>query len=146
MSAATFNSRSPDNYMLPSFTPSKARLWTGRVLYGIIAVLLGLDVAMKLAMVPQAIQGSASLGFTPQHVFIIGCIGLVCLIVYLIPRTRILGAVLWTAYFGGTVVTHLRAGNPLFTHILFGVYLSTAMWISLYLFDSRVRTIIAPTR
>jgi hypothetical protein len=105
-----------------------------------------MDVAMKLAMTTAAVQGSAPLGFTPQHVFIIGCIGIVCLVIYLIPRTRVLGVVLWTGYFGGTVVTHLRVGNPLFTHILAGVYLCIIMWGALYLFDPRVRAIIAPTR
>lgn len=146
MSASIFDSRSFGSSASSSFMPSKVRLWTGRVMYGIIAVLLAMDVGVKLAMAAPAVQGSAPLGFTPQHVFIIGCIGLICLVVYLIPRTRILGAVLWTAYFGGTVVTHLRVGNPLFTHILAGVYLCTLIWIALYLFDPRVRTMIAPAR
>jgi hypothetical protein len=150
MSASILDSRSfstsTNTSMSNSFAPSRARLWTGRVMYGIIAILLAMDTGMKLAMAPQAIQGSAPLGFTPQHVFIIGWIGLVCLVTYLIPRTRILGTVLWTAYFGGTVVTHLRVGNPLFTHILSGVYLCTVMWISLYLFDPRVAPMIGPVR
>jgi len=128
------------------FAPSQLRLWVGRVLYGIIGLLLAMDVAVKLIMAPAAVQGSAPLGFTPQHVWIIGCIGLVCLAAYLIPRTRILGAVLWTGYFGGTVVTHLRVGNPLFSHILCGVYLGAAIWVSLYLFDPRVRAMLARPR
>jgi len=150
MSASMLDSRSfgtsANTSISNAFAPSKARQWTGRVIYGIIAILLAMDAGVKLAMAPQAIQGSAPLGFTPQHVLIIGWIALVCLVTYLIPRTRILGAVLWTAYFGGTVVTHLRAGNPLFTHILSGVYLCTLMWISLYLFDPRVAPMIGPVR
>jgi hypothetical protein len=144
MSTSIFNASSSATHS--SFTPSRVRLWTGRVIYGITVLLLGLDVSVKLAMSAQAVQGSAPLGFTPQHVLIIGCIGFVCLVTYLIPRTRILGALLWTGYFGGTVVTHLRVGNPLFTHILCGVYLGIFIWGSLYLFDPRVRTIIAPAR
>ena len=145
MSASILNSRS-FGISTNSFAPSKARLWTGRVIYGIIAILLAIDVGMKLAMGPEVIEGSVPLGFAPQHVFIIGWIGLACLVTYLIPRTRILGTVLWTAYFGGTVVTHLRVGNPLFTHILFGVYLCILMWVALYLFDPRVAPMIASTR
>jgi hypothetical protein len=147
MSTSTFNSHAftnSSNTPTSSFFPSKARLWTGRVLYGLILLFLTFDTGIKLAMTPQAIEGSIALGFTAQHVFVIGWIALGCLVISLIPRTRIFGALLWTAYFGGTVVTHLRLGNPLFTHILFGVYICVLMWIALYLFDSRVATILEP--
>ena len=123
-------------------TTSRAALWTSRVITGIVALLLAMDAGMKLIQAKPAIEGSAQLGFAPASVFVIGVIAAVCLVLYLIPRTAPLGAILWTGYFGGAVVTHLRAGNPLFTHILSGVYVSTLIWISLYLRDARVRALV----
>jgi DoxX-like family len=121
---------------------SRAALWTGRVITGIVAILLAMDAGIKLVRAKPAIEGSAQLGFGPDQVFVIGVIAAVCLILYLVPRTAPLGAILWTGYFGGAVVTHLRVGNPLFTHILSGVYVSTLIWISLYLRDPRVRALV----
>ena len=89
-----------------------------------------------------AVEGSAQLGFTPDQVFVIGVIAAVCLVVYLIPRTAPLGAVLWTGYFGGAIVTHFRVGNPLFSHVLFPIYVSTLIWASVYLRDPRVRAVL----
>jgi len=148
MSASLLDSRSflTATPATSAFTPSRLRVWTGRAVYGLTVALLSLDVWMKVAMTPQAVQGSAQIGFTPQHVMTIGIISLVCLAFYVIPRTRLLGAVLWTGYFGGAVVTHLRLNNPLFTHILSGVYMGILIWGSLYLFDPRVRGMIARVR
>ncbi|HEV7994072.1 MAG TPA: DoxX family protein [Gemmatimonadaceae bacterium] len=123
-------------------TTSRAALWTSRILTGIVALLLAMDAGIKLVRAKPAIEGSAQLGFGPDQVFVIGVIALVCLILYLVPRTAPLGAVLWTGYFGGAVVTHLRVGNPLFTHVLSGVYVSTLIWVSLYLRDPRVRALV----
>ncbi|MEO8563891.1 MAG: DoxX family protein [bacterium] len=126
--------------------PGKAALWTSRILTGIVAVLLAMDAGMKLIRAKAAVEGSVQLGFAPDQVFVIGVIALVCLVLYLVPRTAPLGAVLWTGYFGGAVVTHLRVGNPLFTHILSGVYVSTLIWVSLYLRDPRVRALVGKAR
>jgi hypothetical protein len=125
-----------------STRPSRKALWTSRIITGIVAILLAMDAGLKLVQAKPAIEGSAQLGFTPANVFVIGVIAVVCLILYLVPRTAPLGAVLWTGYFGGAVVTHLRVGNPLFTHILSGVYVATLIWISLYLRDPRVRALV----
>jgi hypothetical protein len=114
----------------------------GRVLTGIVALLLALDTGVKLALAKAAVEGSAQLGFTPQQVFIIGVIAAVCLVLYLIPRTAPIGAVLWTGYFGGAILLHFRAGNPLFTHILPPIYVSILIWGSLYLRDPRVRAVV----
>jgi hypothetical protein len=137
----------PTAYAAPRTTTrtdhtSRKALWTSWIITGILAVLLTLDAAVKLVQSKEAIEGSAQLGFSPQTVFVIGIIGLICLAIYLVPRTAPLGAILWTAYFGGTVVTHLRVGNPLFTHVLFGVYVCTLLWVSLYLRDPRVRALV----
>jgi hypothetical protein len=72
----------------------------------------------------------------------LGAILLACAILYAIPRTSVLGAILLTAYMGGAVATHVRVGSPIFTHILFGVYLGVFLWGGLYLRDRRVRELI----
>ena len=92
--------------------PSRRSVITGRMLTGIVALLLTLDAGIKLVGAKAAVEGSAQLGFTPQQVFVIGVIAAVCLVLYLIPRTAPIGAVLWTGYFGGAIVTHLRARQP----------------------------------
>jgi hypothetical protein len=74
----------------------------------------------------------------------IGLIQVVCLAVYLLPRTAILGAVLWTGYLGGAIATHVRVGNPLFSHILFPIYVAALLWGGLWLRDRRLRGVFAP--
>src|SRR5215207_4405730 len=108
--------------------PSRRAVIAGRVLTGIVTVLLALDAGIKLAMAKPAIEGSAQLGFSPEQVFVIGVIATVCLVLYLIPRTAPIGAVLWTGYFGGAIVTHFRLGNPLLTHVLSPIYVSALIW------------------
>jgi hypothetical protein len=125
-----------------SSLPSRRSVIAGRVMTGIVALLLALDSGIKLVGAKAAVEGSAQLGFTPQQVFVIGVIAAVCLVVYLIPRTAPIGAVLWTGYFGGAIVTHLRVNDPLFTHILFPIYVSALIWGSLYLRDPRVRAVV----
>ena len=86
------------------------------------------------------------LGFASHHVLTIGLIGLVCLVLYVVPRTAALGAVLWTGYFGGAIATHHRLENPLFTHTLFPIYVAALLWGALYLRDPRVRALLRPAR
>lgn len=122
--------------------PSNGALWTGRVLTAILSALLLLDSVVKLARVPQAVEGTVQLGYPAATLVPIGFVALFCLVLYVIPRTAVLGAILWTGYFGGAVATHLRAGNPLFTHILSPVYFGAAIWLALWLRDRRVRALI----
>ena len=122
--------------------PSRRAVITGWILSGFISVLLALDAGIKLVRAKAAIDGSAPLGFTPDQVFVIGVIAVVCLVLYLIPRTAPLGAVLWTGYFGGAIVTHFRVGNPLLTHVLSPIYVSAIIWGGLYLRDPRVRALL----
>jgi hypothetical protein len=146
MSATLLRSASSDSLRPTTFArpplPSRRSVIAGRVLTGIVALLLTLDAGIKLVGAKAAVEGSAQLGFTPQQVFVIGVIAAVCLVLYLIPRTAPIGAVLWTGYFGGAIVTHLRVGNPLFTHILPPIYVSILIWGSLYLRDPRVRAAV----
>jgi hypothetical protein len=125
-----------------SYLPSRRSVIAGRVLTGIVALLLALDAGVKLVLAKAAVEGSVQLGFTPQQVFVVGVIAAICLVIYLIPRTAPIGAVLWTGYFGGAIVTHFRLGNPLLTHVLFPIYVSILIWGSLYLRDPRVRAVV----
>src|SRR5215207_10538305 len=99
-SAAIDTTRSSTSVRASIARPSRRAVIAGRVLTGIAAVLLALDAGVKLAMAKPAIEGSAQLGFSPEQVFVIGVIATVCLVLYLIPRTAPIGAVLWTGYFG----------------------------------------------
>ena len=104
------------------------------------------DAVIKLAGAKEAVDGTVQLGWQPHHLPIIGSIALVLLVLYAIPRTAPLGAVLWTGYFGGAVATQLRVDNPLFSHTLFPIYIAAIVWGGLYLRDPRVRALIRPPR
>ena len=120
--------------------------WAGRILSGIAVLFLTFDLAMKLSGVKEAVDGTVKLGWQPHHLPILGGIQIVCLVLYLIPRTAPLGAVLWTGYLGGAVATHLRVDDPLFSHILFPPYVAALIWGGLYLRDARVRALLRPAR
>jgi hypothetical protein len=121
-------------------TPAAA--WTGRALTALFALfILGASVAPKLLLLPVAEETMAQLGWPAGYAFMIGIIELACLALYLFPRTSVLGAVLMTGLLGGAIATHIRAGSPLFSHILFGVYLGLFMWGGLWLRDGRLRAL-----
>ena len=115
-------------------------IWTGRVMTGLVTVfMLGASIAPKFLGMPIADETMQQLGWPPGYVLTIGVIEFVCLALYLYPRTNVLGAVLFTALLGGAMATHIRAGSPLFSHTLFGVYLGLFMWGGLWLRDPAVR-------
>lgn len=144
MSATPLDSSLPAPVV--STSRSAATRWSGRILTGIVVLFLSFDVGIKLAGAKVAVDGTVQLGFAAHDVLTIGLIGLVCLVLYVIPRTAPLGAVLWTGYFGGAIATHLRLGNPLFTHILAPIYVAALLWGALYLRDPRVRALLRPAR
>ena len=121
---------------------SKGQLWTGRVLSGMGVLFLIMDTAFKLIASPMAAQTTEELGYPVRLVPVIGWIEAILLVLYLFPRTSVLGALLWTGYLGGAVATHFRIGNPLFTHQLFPIYIATFLWLGLWLRDRRLRTIL----
>lgn len=115
-------------------------IWAGRVLTGLVTLfMLGASIAPKFLGMPIAEETMQQLGWPPGYVFTIGVVELVCLALYLYPRTNVLGAVLFTALLGGAMATHIRAGSPLFSHTLFGVYLGIFVWGGLWLRDPAVR-------
>jgi hypothetical protein len=126
-----------------SAAPSRRAVLAGRILGGFVVLFLGFDLTLKLASVPMAIEGTTELGYPADVVFTIGLIQLACLALYLIPRTAPLGALLWTGYLGGAIATHVRVGNPLFSHTLFPIYIAVMLWGSLWLRDRRVRGLLA---
>jgi hypothetical protein len=123
-------------------TVSKGQLWTGRVLSGIAVLFLTMDTVFKLIISSAAVETTEQLGYPVRLVPVIGWIEVVLLVLYLIPRTSVFGALLWTGYLGGAVATHFRIGNPLFTHMLFPIYIATLLWLGLWLRDRRVRAIL----
>jgi len=132
----------------PSGAPSlRARspraLWTGRALSGFALAFLTWDTLIKLSLHPMAVQSSASLGFGPEALLVIGALEALCLVLYALPLTAPVGAVLWTGYLGGAIATHLRLGNPLFSHTLFPIYVAILLWGGLALRDRRVMSLLA---
>jgi len=115
----------------------------GLILSGLAVLFLAFDAGMKVLSVPAAVEGTTQLGYPASAVTGIGILQVILLALYLIPRTAILGAVLWTGYLGGAVATHVRVSNPLFTHVLFPVYVAILLWGGLWLRDRRTRALLA---
>ena len=121
---------------------SNKAIWAGRILSGIAVLFLAFDAILKLLNLPEAVKGTEQLGYKASVIVPLGILQLIILIIYLIPRTSVLGAILWTGYLGGAIATHVRVGNPLFTHILFPVYLAVLLWLGLWLRDRRLRELL----
>lgn len=111
----------------------------GRVLSGIAIAFMTMDTSMKLFSVKEAVEGTAALGFNTNVILPLGLIQLVALVLYIIPRTAPIGALLFTGYLGGAVAIHVRLGNPVFTHMLSPIYVAILLWGGLFLRDARVR-------
>jgi hypothetical protein len=121
---------------------ASAAIWTGWVLTGLFALfILGASVFPKLTGMPVAEETMAQLGWPSGYVLMIGLMELTFLVLYLIPRTSLLGAVLFTGLLGGAMATQIRAESPLFTHVLFSIYLGLFMWGGLWLRDANLRTL-----
>ena len=125
-------------------TVSRRRLWAGRILSGLVVAFLVVDAAMKVLKLPVVLEASKQLGFSEGSIFAIGVVLLACTVTYLVPRFSLVGALLITGYLGGAIATHVRLGNPLFSHTLFPLYVAALVWGGLYLRDPRVRVLFAP--
>ena len=124
--------------------PSSAALWTGRVMSAIVILFLIFDAVIKLIPIAPVIDSMAELGYPATSVIArsLGVITLACALLYAWPRSAVLGAILMTGLLGGAIATHLRVGSPVFTHLLFGVYLGLLAWGGLFLRDPRLRAMI----
>ncbi len=120
---------------------SRKILWTGRILSLLLASFLTFSAVMKFAQPPDVVSGFEHLGIPIRLAVGIGIVEIACAIIYLIPQTAVLGAILITGYLGGATMTHLRVGDPFIMPPIIGV----VAWIGLFLRDRRVRE-LAPLR
>lgn len=118
--------------------PSKATLITGRILSYALGLMLIATGALKFTTSPDAEKALAHIGLAPTLVPKIGVLEIICTLIYLIPQTAVLGAILLTGYFGGAILTHLRVGDPFVVQIILGV----VVWLGLYLREPRLRALL----
>jgi hypothetical protein len=118
--------------------------WTGRVLSGLVIVFLLFDGAIKLVPWPVVTETMDKMGYGSSETLArsLGIITIVCTVLYSVPPTSILGAILLTGYLGGAMASHVRIDSPLFTHTLFGFYLGVMLWGGLWLRDADLRKFI----
>lgn len=129
---------------VPVVTTSSKALWTGRVLSGLVVLFLLVDAGYKLIrpLPAPAVEAFGKLGYPIEFAAGIGILLLSCVALYLIPRTSVFGAILLTGYLGGAVASHVRVGDPWFSHALFPVYIGLLIWGGLYLRDEKLRALI----
>jgi hypothetical protein len=126
--------------------PAKARRWIGLALSGVAVLFVAFDVVLHI-WAPQPVADSMTeLGWPVGLAPVLGTLELACLALYLVPRTSILGAVLFTGYLGGAIATNLRVGKPLLGFVLFPLYLALMLWGGLWLRDARLRVLLPVER
>ncbi|MBR1203439.1 MULTISPECIES: DoxX family protein [unclassified Bradyrhizobium] len=123
---------------------SKPARITGRVVSGVVILFLLFDGAIKLLPLPVVTETMDKMGFGASDTLArsLGIITIVCTLLYSVPPTSILGAILLTGYLGGAIASHVRIGSPLFSHTLFGLYLGLMVWGGLYLRDGNLRALL----
>ena len=122
-------------------TGSKTTIWVGRVMSALPILFLTADGIAKLIKPVQVVEATVKLGYPESVIFGLGVVLLICTILYAIPRTSVLGAILLTGYLGGATATHVRVGGPIFS-ILFPGLLGALIWGGLYLRDGRLRALL----
>ena len=120
----------------------ESRPWAGYLISGLPVLFLLFDSLGKFVKPEPVVTGTVELGYQETVILPLGIILLVCTIIYLIPKSSVLGAILLTGYLGGAVATHVRVGNPLFTHTLFPVYIGILLWLGIYLRSPGLRRLI----
>ena len=121
---------------------SKKTLWSGRVVSALVVLVLLMDGVMKPVNPAPVVPGMTKLGYPLSLTSVIGIVLLVCVLVFAIPRTSILGAIVLTGYLGGAVASQLRVGLPLFSNVLAPVYIGVLIWGGLFLRDRRLRALL----
>ncbi|ANV99461.1 DoxX family protein [Bradyrhizobium icense] len=118
--------------------------WMGRALSGLVILFLMIDGAIKLVPWPVVTETMDRMGYGSSDALMrgLGAVTIVCTVLYSVPPTSILGAILLTGYLGGAMASHVRIGSPLFTHTLFGLYLGLMLWGGLWLRDKNLRNLI----
>src|SRR5580704_14861224 len=121
---------------------SKKSLWAGRIASGLVVAFMLFDAVIHLMKPAPVVEAFAKLGFPLRLAVPLGIIELVCILLYMVPRTSILGAILLTGYLGGAIAIQLPTGNSLFGEVLFPIYIGVILWGGIYLRDDRLRTLI----
>ena len=125
---------------------AEIQVWAGRVLSAVAALFLLVDALGKLLRVAPVVEGTVKMGYPEALVFPLGVLLLAGVVLYLVPKTSVLGAIYLTAFLGGAVASHARIGSPLATHVLFGVYVALFVWGGLVLRDARLLSILTGNR
>jgi len=120
----------------------RSTVWTGRTLTAVAVLFLIFDATVKLLQLTPAVDATAQLGFKASVLVPLGIIEALCLAAYLVPQTSVAGAILWTGYLGGAVAVQLRVGNPLFSNVLFPVYVAALLWGGLWLRRAQLRAVV----
>jgi DoxX-like family len=123
---------------------SKGMLWTGRIISALPILFLLMDGAMKLIKPAMVVDATVKLGYRENVILPLGIVLLTCTLLYAIPRTAVLGAILLTGYLGGAVATHVRMGEGVFS-IVFPIIFGVLIWGGLFLRDGRLRALIPLT-
>ncbi len=119
----------------------KKNVWAGRILTWLPALFLLLDGVAKLFKPLPVVEGTVKLGYAESTIIPIGIVLIICTVLYLIPRTAVLGAILLTGYLGGAVATHVRAGDGAFG-VVFAIAFGALVWLGIYLRDERLRELV----
>jgi hypothetical protein len=127
---------------VPSGSLSKKSLWAGRIVTGLVAAFLVFDAVIHIMKPAPVVEAFAKLNFPIRFAVPLGIIELACILLYVIPRTSILGAILLTGYLGGAIAVQLPTGNPFFGEVLFPIYIALFLWGGIYLRDERLRTMV----
>ena len=117
---------------------SRKIVWVGRVISILVSLLFAMSALMKLRGGPEVIQGMAHLGLPESLIVPLAILEISCVLIYLIPATSVLGAILLTGYIGGAICTHLRVGDPFYMQIAIGIFI----WLGLYLREDRLKELI----
>lgn len=121
----------------------KSQILTGRIISGFVILFMLFDATLKFIKPVEVIQTTVNeLGYAEHHILVHGILALTATLLYAIPRTSIIGAILLTAHFGGAVASHLRVDNPIYSHLLFPVYFGILMWLGLWLRNTKLRSLI----
>ena len=112
--------------------------WVGRVISVLVSLVFGVSASMKLNGGAKVMQGMAHLGLPESLIVPLAILEISCVVIYLIPATSVLGAILLTGFIGGAICTHLRVGDPFFIQIALGIF----VWLSLYLRENRLKELI----
>jgi DoxX-like family len=126
----------------PSGQASRKTIWAGRAISTVVTLFMLLDAGMKILNTSPSVEGTVHLGYPQNLVFEIGILLLTCTVLYIIPWTCVLGAILLTGYLGGAVASQLRIGEPLFSHVLFPVYIGILAWGGIYVREPKLRALI----